>query len=170
MHAHPRLSAPDIGRLLATRRYDQLRHGLVELEPADVADLVDGLEGDQAAVVFRLLPRDLAAETFSYLDADQQQDLIAHLGTERLVSLINEMEPDDRTALLEELPAEVAQRLIALLTPEERRVTQADSRLPGGEHRPPDDAGLCPRARPSTRSPRRWTTSVATVATPKRST
>jgi magnesium transporter len=34
------------------------------------------------------------------------------------------MEPDDRTALLEELPAEVAQRLISLLTPGERSITQ----------------------------------------------
>ena len=35
------------------------------------------------------------------------------------------MDADDRTALLEELPGEVANRLIALLDPSERRVTQA---------------------------------------------
>jgi magnesium transporter len=75
--------------------------------------------------VFRLLPRDLAADVFSYLDVDQQQNLVAHLGTERVAALINELEPDDRTAFLEEMPAEVAQRLIALLTPAERSITQA---------------------------------------------
>jgi magnesium transporter len=119
-----KLLAPDIEELLAQRRFEQLREGLSEIEPADIAELVDGLEGDQAAVVFRLLPRDVATETFGYLDPDKQQDLIEHLGTERIVSLVNEMEPDDRTALLEELPAEVTQRLIALLDPEERRITQ----------------------------------------------
>jgi magnesium transporter len=125
MYALNRLIGPDIGELLALRRFDQVREALLELEPADIADLVDGLEQDQAALVFRLLPRDLAADVFSYLDSDQQQSLIANLGNERLAALINELEPDDRTALLEEMPAEVAQRLIALLTPAERSVTQA---------------------------------------------
>ena len=124
MYALNRLLGPDIGELLAQRRYDQLRAALLEFEPADIADLVDGLEQDQAALVFRLLPRDLAADVFTYLDSEQKQSLITHLGNERVAALINEMEPDDRTALLEEMPAEVAQRLIAMLTPSERSVTQ----------------------------------------------
>ncbi len=125
MYALNRLLGPDIAELVTSRRYDQIRAALIEFEPADIADLVSGLDGDQAAVVFRLLPRDLAADAFSHLSVEQQQDLIAHLGSERLASLINELDPDDRTALLEEMPAEVAQRLIALLTPEERSITQA---------------------------------------------
>ncbi|MDX2165828.1 MAG: magnesium transporter [Deltaproteobacteria bacterium] len=125
MYALDRLVAPEIGELLEARQFDQLRSALLEFEPADIAELVDTLEHDQAALVFRLLPRDLATEVFSYLDSEQQQNLIAHLGTERVAALINELDPDDRTALLEEMPAEVAQRLIALLTPAERSVTQA---------------------------------------------
>ncbi len=110
--------------MLDERRYDQVRAALLELEPADVADLIDGLEEEQAAVMFRLLPRDFAADVFSYFDAEQQEILIARMGTERLAVLINEIDPDDRTVLLEELPAEVANRLIALLTPAERSITQ----------------------------------------------
>ena len=124
MYALNSLLGPEIDQLLAQRRYDQLRKALLELEPADIADLVDGLAQDQAALVFRLLPRDLAADVFSYLDVEQQQNLITHLGNERVAALINELDPDDRTALLEEMPAEVAQRLIALLTPAERNITQ----------------------------------------------
>jgi magnesium transporter len=124
MYALDRLLGPDINELVAQRRFEQLRRALQELEAADVAELIEGLEGADAAVVFRLLPRDLAAETFSHLDADQQQALIEHLTTERLATLINELEPDDRTAFLEEMPAEVAHRLIALLNPSERRITQ----------------------------------------------
>ncbi len=119
-----RLLGPDITQLLDLRRFDQLREALIELEPADIAEIVGTLDDDRAGLVFRLLPRDLAAEIFSHLDVEQQQELIAHLGTERVVALVNEMDPDDRTALLEEMPSEVAQRLIALLSPAERRVTQ----------------------------------------------
>lgn len=119
------LLGPDINELLDTRRYDQVHDALAGMEPMDVAELVEGLDDAHAAVVFRLLPHDLAADTFSYLDFEQQQDLIASLGTERVAALINDMDPDDRTALLEEMPGEVAQRLMNLLTPKERRVTQA---------------------------------------------
>lgn len=118
------LLGPDINELVDSRRYDQVHDALIGLEPMDVAELVDGLDDDHAAVVFRLLPHDLAAETFSYLDFEQQQELIAKLGTERVAALINDMDPDDRTALLEEIPGEIAQRLMNLLTPKERRVTQ----------------------------------------------
>jgi len=124
MESLNRLIGPDVGALLDERRYDQVRNALVELEPADVADLIGGLDDEQGAVTFRLLPRDFAADVFSYFDADQQEVLIARMGTERLAVLINEMDPDDRTVLLEELPAEVANRLIALLTPSERSITQ----------------------------------------------
>ena len=82
MYALNRLLGPDIGELLAQRRYDQLREALLEFDPADIADLVDGLEHDQAALVFRLLPRDLAADVLSHLDPEQQQSLITHLGNE----------------------------------------------------------------------------------------
>lgn len=119
------LLGPDIEEILEKRHFDQLRDAMVEFEPADIAELVGGLEGDQAAVVYRLLPRDLAAETFGYLDVDQQQALLDHLTQDRVAHLVNEMDADDRTALIEEMPAEVAQRLIALLHPEQRRVTQA---------------------------------------------
>jgi magnesium transporter len=119
------LLGPDINELVDARRYDQVHDALVGLEPTDIAELVEGLDDAHSAVVFRLLPHDLAADVFSYLDSEQQQQLIAKLGTEHLAALINDMDPDDRTALLEEMPGEVAQRLMNLLTPTERRVTQA---------------------------------------------
>ncbi len=125
MESLNRLIGPDVGALLKERRYDQLRSAMTELEPADVADLIGSLEEEESAVTFRLLPRDLAADVFSYFDAEQQEILISRIGTERLAVLINEMDPDDRIALFEELPAEVASRLSALLTPAERSITQA---------------------------------------------
>ena len=125
MESLNRLIGPDVGALLKERRYDQLRNALIELEPADVADLIAGLEEEESAVTFRLLPRDLAADVFSYFDAEQQEILISRIGTERLAVLINEMDPDDRIVLFEELPAEVASRLAALLTPSERSITQS---------------------------------------------
>lgn len=123
MGSFDRLAAPEVAALLQQRRFAALREALRELEPADVAEIVDALDDEQAAITFRLLPRDLATEVFAYLDGERQQALIETLSTERIADLLNELDPDDRTAFLEEMPAEVAQRLIALLNPTERRIT-----------------------------------------------
>ena len=40
----------------------------------------------------------------------------------KVADLLNDMEPDDRTAFLGELPGEVAQRLMQLLTPDNREI------------------------------------------------
>jgi magnesium transporter len=76
-------------------------------------------------IVFRLLPRELAAASFEHLSHDKQEALIEALANkkDRLADLLNDLAPDDRTALLEELPGPVAQRLVQMLSPEEREVT-----------------------------------------------
>ncbi len=56
--------------------------------------------------------------------------------TNRCVGILNEMSPDDRTALLEEMPSAAARQLIQLLTPEERNVAHAITRLSGRQRRP----------------------------------
>ena len=59
------------------------------------------------AVVFRILPRNLAADTFEYLDFHTQSNLLQALGRTEVASILNDMSPDDRTARLEELPGPV---------------------------------------------------------------
>jgi magnesium transporter len=142
------LIGPDIGWLLAERRYEEVRRELSALEPADIADLLRTLEDEQEAVAFRLLPHDLAADVFAYLDPESQEALLAKLGNEQASRLLNEMSPDDRTALLEDVPGPVAQRLIAMLGPEERRITQAILNYPPdtvGRLMSPDYVSVQPR-------------------------
>ena len=99
---------------------------LHELPPADVADILSELTPEQAALGFRFLPRDDAGEVFSYPRIPELQEaLIQKLGAEGSLRVVEAMEPDDRAKLLDELPAEVAQRLIASFSAETRRVTQA---------------------------------------------
>jgi len=92
------------------------------MEPPDLGDVMDGLPHEAEAVVFRVLPKDLAAQTFEYLPFDAQERLLKAMGDREVGAILNDMSPDDRTALLEELPGKVTKRLLNLLTPEERHV------------------------------------------------
>jgi magnesium transporter len=108
--------------LVEARRFEELRTRLRDLEPPDLAELMDGLPHEAEAVVFRILPRDLAADTFEYLRVDAQERLLRAMGDRDVAHILNDMSPDDRTALLEELPGKVTKRLLNLLSPEERSV------------------------------------------------
>ncbi len=89
----------------------------------DVVALVERSTATRAAVVLRLLSRRRSIEVFDTLDAAQQADLIRALGNAEVYEFFDELDPDDRVSLLDELPAEIADRLIRSLQPTERDVT-----------------------------------------------
>jgi magnesium transporter len=108
--------------LVEARRFEELRSRLRDREPHDLAELMDDLPHEAEAVVFRILPRELAADTFEYLRVDAQERLLRAMGDREVAHVLNDMSPDDRTALLEELPGKVTKRLLNLLSPDERSV------------------------------------------------
>ena len=104
------------------RDFVNLRQHLLLLEPAHIADLLSELHREDQAVVFRLLPKELAILTFEHLPAWAQEEMLKSLGDHDVAAILDDMAPDDRTALLEELPGKVTRRLLNLLSPEERKV------------------------------------------------
>jgi magnesium transporter len=118
------LTPADVQQALEARNFSSVRSAIAELLPADVAELIEGLEEEGRAVFFRLLPREQASETFEYLEPEVQEGLLKALGREHVATILNDMSPDDRTALLEELPAAVTRQLLALLSPEERQIAR----------------------------------------------
>lgn len=112
----------EIAALVAEKELRSVRERLIELAPADAADLINGLSPQDQAIVFRILPRELATEVFENLAQESQVQLLSTLGDTRVAVILNEMAPDDRTALLEEFPAQASRKLLALLSKEERQV------------------------------------------------
>jgi magnesium transporter len=108
--------------LIETRDFRALRTILLQYPPADVAEFISDIAPDDKAVIFRILPQDLATESFGYLDHDAQESLIGSLGSRRVAKILNDMSADDRTAFLEECPSEVAKQMIMLLTTKERDI------------------------------------------------
>jgi magnesium transporter len=111
--------------MIEARDFAALRELFREWPPADVAEVILDLPGDEQVIIFRVLPHDLAADVFEYIGIEEQHKLLRAMAHEQVVGILNEMAPDDRTALLEELPSDAARKLIRFLTPEERRVATA---------------------------------------------
>ncbi len=118
------LLQPEIKSLIDERKLSTLKEVLSDWSPADIAELIAELTENEQAVVFRVLPHDLAADTFEYLEFDMQVTLLKAMGREEVASILNEMSPDDRTALLEDLPSSAARQMMMLLSTEERQIAR----------------------------------------------
>ena len=108
--------------LFQNRRFKELKSLLAAMEPADVAEIVSDKPQAERAFLFRLLPKDLAIEVFEFLEGQEREELLQSFTDVETASIIEEMSDDDRTALFEELPAKTVKKLLAHLSPEERRL------------------------------------------------
>ncbi|MCL2171270.1 MAG: magnesium transporter [Defluviitaleaceae bacterium] len=108
---------------IENKNLDALKAILTTAEEMEILHAYHDLSPKQQTLVFRMLQKDTAMAVFELLDTDQQQHLIASFKEETTIEFVNEMAPDDRVRLLDEMPAGVAQRLIASLSPEEREST-----------------------------------------------
>lgn len=96
---------------------------LVPVQPADIAEAIEGLPETMQAIAFRLLSKSEAIQVYEYLDTGVQQALIQELRRQDVLDVVDKMSPDDRARLFDELPAKVVSRLLNQLSPEERGAT-----------------------------------------------
>jgi magnesium transporter len=115
---------PEIRELIERRNFSALQRIFNDWMPADLAELISDLPENEQAILYRLLPKELATETFEYLDFDSQQNLLTALTKKDVTHILNSMSADDRTALLEELPGPVAQELLKLLSFKEFKIAK----------------------------------------------
>ncbi|MDM9584721.1 MULTISPECIES: magnesium transporter [unclassified Nostoc] len=96
---------------------------LVPVQPADIAEAIEGLPEAMHALAFRLLSKDEAIEVYEYLDYSVQERLIEELKSQEVRDIVDQMSSDDRARLFDELPAKVVNRLLEQLSPAERQAT-----------------------------------------------
>ncbi|MEM9136943.1 MAG: CBS domain-containing protein, partial [Cyanobacteria bacterium P01_F01_bin.42] len=96
---------------------------LVPVQPADIAEAIEGLPETMQAIAFRLLPKDEAIEVYEVLSSTVQQTLIEDFKRQDVLEIVDQMSPDDRAKLFDELPAKVVTRLLGQLSPLERQST-----------------------------------------------
>ena len=112
----------DFDALIEARDFTGLHKQIKNWSAGDIADLMEPLPTEKEAIVFRLLPREQAAMVFSYLSSERQEELLKALANEEVAVILNAMSDDDRTNFLEELPAQVTQKLLNLLSQKERAI------------------------------------------------
>ena len=107
--------------LLDNKRYQELKIIMEQMNPADIALILDEAEEKSALTLFRLLPKELASETFAYIETEQQEQLISAFSDRELRAVVNELFLDDTVDLIEEMPASVVARILKNTDSETRK-------------------------------------------------
>ncbi|GAA1485999.1 magnesium transporter [Brachybacterium fresconis] len=92
---------------------------------AELVYLVGSRPATEAALLFRVLDKELALAVFEELPPLHQAELISGLRTPQVAEIIGDLDPDDRALLFDELPASIAERLLHGLDADERAMTTA---------------------------------------------
>lgn len=116
---------PTINSLIKEGDIEALTEALNVLPPFELAELITGKSQEDQALLFRTLSQPIALQTFDFLPTHVQRSLLHKIPTMQAAALLNALSPDDRTSFLQDLPRDVIDELVKLLSPIERTLTLA---------------------------------------------
>ena len=88
---------------------------LADLRPADIADILEQLDVEDAGAVLERLDAEIAADALNEVESPLQYELLSELDPERASDLLEMLPPDDAADILADLPAEEVERLLSLM-------------------------------------------------------
>jgi magnesium transporter len=115
---------PEFDELIKEKDWVSLKGVLNEVPAVDIAELLEEIDNNVAAVIFRLLRKPKAADVFSYLSAEKGSELLDLFTAQQLSEVMSNLEPDERVALLEELPGRLTQRVLNSMRFDDRAMVQ----------------------------------------------
>ncbi len=103
----------------------KLRHLTAQLQPEELAEILNASAEIDVHKVFQVLAPEKAIHTFENLDFNAQEALLETFDSQQLTDTLNKISPDDRTQLFEKLPDSTVQKYLSLLTDEERKTAKS---------------------------------------------
>src|SRR6266446_2769751 len=92
---------------------------LADLHPADIADILEQLDVEDAGAVLERLDMETAADALNEVETPLQSELLSELDPEPASDLLERLAPDDAADILADLPPEEAERLLNLMPADE---------------------------------------------------
>ncbi len=102
-------------RLFAeTRNSDALRQFIADLHPADLAEIIDTLNREQATFVLSSLDDETAADVVTFLDEETREKFMQVLSPKEIAErVIDNLDSDDAADIISELPEEKQREVLS---------------------------------------------------------
>ena len=102
-----------IRRIIHSDDKEQAVRELADLHPADIAELYQNLEIDEAEYLYRLLDDDTAADVLMELDEDDRLKLISDMPAEEIAKQIDHLDTDDAVDLIQQLDVDEREEILS---------------------------------------------------------
>jgi len=109
----------NISYLAQAKDEAMIRNMIVDLHPADLAEIIHHLSEEDSNYIFGLLDAEVASEVISQMDDISRDQIIDDLDEDRLSEIIDEMDSDDATDLVSDLPDAMAQKVLEKIDKED---------------------------------------------------
>lgn len=96
------------------KREEALRNEMGEMHPADIAEVLDRLDIEDARYLHSLLDGEIAAEVITELPEDRREALLEDFSAKEIAEeVIEQLDTDDAADVIAELPEDVQQEVLA---------------------------------------------------------
>lgn len=109
----------DIADLIDSKSDVLLNNILADIYPADIAQIINNLDDEQALELFKILKPDVARDVLVELNEHQKELILEELSTGEISSLVEGMNSDDAADIVSELDIDVAEDVLKRINIEE---------------------------------------------------
>jgi Mg2+ transporter MgtE len=131
-----RRASAGIGGIIPQVQLNVSHTKLADLRPADIADILEQLDAEEAGAFLERLDPETAADTLNEVAYPRQYEILSELDPEHASDLLEILPPDDAADILADIPADEAERLLNLMPTSEsqpiRDLLRYDARTAGG--------------------------------------
>ncbi|WP_293745835.1 magnesium transporter [uncultured Paraglaciecola sp.] len=110
----------DINEALGSGQTELAKEMLHQLQPGDLALLLESSRSRNRLDIWQLIPPDLYSEVLEELSDDVRNGIIRKMLPERVADVLEEMDTDNLVDTLRGLPQEIAQELLAAMEEQDR--------------------------------------------------
>ncbi|MCD6065344.1 MAG: magnesium transporter [Bacteroidetes bacterium] len=105
---------------------DFLADQLQEQYAADVAEIFNQLEFEEAQYLYKLLPEETTADVLLELNDELREELLASLSTKEIAEQLDQMDSDDAADVISELPEDIQEEVLSQIEDIEQASDIAD--------------------------------------------
>ena len=103
-----------VKKLIEQKDADEVKKRLIDLHPADIAELCNDLNLDEARFVLRLLDNETAADVLVEVDEDSRKELLEILPSETIAKrFVDYMDTDDAVDIMRDLNEEKQEEVLS---------------------------------------------------------
>ncbi|MBT8222619.1 MAG: magnesium transporter [Eudoraea sp.] len=103
----------EIEQLVDEQKDSQLLSILDDVHYADVAEIANELNGEQATYIIKLLDSEKTSDILTELDDDIREAVLNNLSSREIAEELEELDTDDAADIVGELPKEIVQEVIS---------------------------------------------------------